>query len=172
MTGLELLRDEMIKRGCRRQAVEGETVAVVLDIVSNNGTKYQEMAKEEHDLSKLIKDRRKELVILERRVRDLEIRAKSLRQEIAELNAEALDDNSYIDDFLAKMEACETAEGRDAMRRAQIFINSIDIETAANNTAFIIGLAAILSDGKIGAIDGLKSLNKKVPKSDNRVTRL
>ena len=49
------------------------------------------------------------------------------------------------------------------MRRAQMFVNSVDVETKYDNTAFIVALGAILSDGKIGAIEELRKINPRMP---------
>lgn len=47
------------------------------------------------------------------------------------------------------------------MRRVQVFKNEVKIDTKYDNTAYIIALGAILSDGAIGAIDELKKINAK-----------
>lgn len=62
-----------------------------------------------------------------------------------------------IDSFNKSLQECETEEGRDTMRKAQLFVNSVDVNTDQNNTVFINGLACILSDGKCGSLfDGFK----------------
>ena len=71
---------------------------------------------------------------------------------------------NYIDVFLKAISDCETQEARDALRTAQMFINSVSVDTKYDNTAFIIGLASILSQGKTGAIDELRKINPKIPK--------
>ena len=48
------------------------------------------------------------------------------------------------------------------MRAAQVFVNAVSVDTKYDNTAFIIGLAAILSKNGIGAMDELKKINSKV----------
>ena len=49
------------------------------------------------------------------------------------------------------------------MRIARMFVNMVDVDTKYDNTAYIIGLAAILSRGGINAIGELKKINKKLP---------
>lgn len=69
---------------------------------------------------------------------------------------------SYIDEFNSALEQCETAEGRDTMRLAQMFVNTVNIESAENNTAYINGLACILSNGKCGSLfGGFKKIDEK-----------
>ena len=69
----------------------------------------------------------------------------------------------YVDKFNKSLEECETAEGRDTLRTAQMFVNTVDIETCYDRTAYIIGLASILSNGRMSAIDELKKINKNLP---------
>ena len=66
----------------------------------------------------------------------------------------------------------DNEEGRDTMRIAQMFVNMVDVDTKYDNTAYIIGLAAILSRGGISAIDELKKINKKLPDVGNITIRL
>jgi hypothetical protein len=47
-----------------------------------------------------------------------------------------------------------------------MFVNTVSVETKYDNTAFIIGLAAILSNGRINPISELKKINKKLPDVD------
>ena len=58
---------------------------------------------------------------------------------------------------------CETAEARDMMKRVQFFVDAVDVDTKYDNTAYIIGLASILSDGNLDAMTELKKINKKLP---------
>jgi hypothetical protein len=57
---------------------------------------------------------------------------------------------------------CETPQGRDAMRAAQVFANSVNIQTCYDNNAFIIGLASILAGKEMAPIDVVKKI---VPKA-------
>ena len=75
-------------------------------------------------------------------------------------------DKEYIANFYKALFDCDTEEGKDVMRTAQVFINSVNVKTVYDNTAFIIGLAAILSGGKVGAIEELHKLNTKIPSVD------
>jgi predicted RNase H-like nuclease (RuvC/YqgF family) len=89
-----------------------------------------------------------------------------LEREYAKIKEKADGDQAYIDEFVNALSNCETDEGRDALRRAQMFVNSVDVDTKYDNTAFIIALGAILSGGKIGAIEALHKINHKIPAPD------
>ena len=69
----------------------------------------------------------------------------------------------YVENFFTALETCETDKGRDALRAAQMFVNSVTIDSKYDNTAFIIGLASILSQGNVGPIEELKKINNKIP---------
>lgn len=163
MTGLDCLREEMLARGCNKAQIESKTAAIVLDILSNSGTKYIDMANEESVWTQLEIEKRKEVYWEQDELDRLKRECRRLQREVDELKEETRVDNSYINDFLKKMEECETKEGRDTMRKAQVYINTIDIDTKYDNTAFIIGLASILSNGNVGAIKALKKINPKLP---------
>ena len=44
-----------------------------------------------------------------------------------------------------------------------MFIDSVDVATKYDNTAYIIGLASILSNGSMDAIAELRKINNKLP---------
>lgn len=163
MTGIDCLREELEMRGLSKAQIESKVVAVVLDVVANSGNKYAEMWKHEQGESKKLRD-------LERGIRRAERELDSIQKQIAIFEAEenrARESRKhcedYIDQFNSSLLACETAPGRDAMRTAQVFVNSVSVDTKYDNTAYIIGLAAILSKGGLNAIQELKKINKKLP---------
>lgn len=156
MTSLDCLREELKRRGMINAQIESAVVAVVLDIVANSGDKYTKIRKEEADTSKRLKELEWQVENAERELRRMRIEEEELRQR-----REQFED--YIDKFNKGLNECETAEGRDAMRTAQVYINSVDVDTKYDNTAYIIGLASILSNGKISAIEELQKINKKIP---------
>ena len=163
MNGLDCLREEMEKRGCNKAQIESKSVAVVLDIVANSGDKYTKIQEEEANLTRAIAKKEKEIRNLDWRIDNRESRLRELDRKIEIKEQKAEYDNTYIEEFYQALNDCETPEGRDAMKRAQTFINSVDVDTKYDNTAYIIGLAAILSEGNIGAIETLKKINKKLP---------
>lgn len=156
MTGLDCLRDELIKRGFSKSQVNSKVVPAVLDILAGSGTKYEDMWKDESDASTRLEDLKVEIRNKERRAARLDSQAETARRHLEHYAG-------YIDEFNKGLTECETSEGRDAMRAAQIYINSVDVDTAYDNTAYIIGLASILSRGEIGAINELRKINKKFP---------
>jgi hypothetical protein len=50
-----------------------------------------------------------------------------------------------------------------------MFVNSVNIDSKYDNTAFIVGLAAILSNGECGAISELKKINPKLFDEDTKI---
>lgn len=155
MTGLELLREELKKRGFNDHNVNGKLVAAVLDILSNTDHVYSDMVKAEQELDAVrrgVKHKSHEYMRREFELKQAEQDFKQARWEMVQ----------YIEKFNAALSECETAEGRDAMRRAQMFVNSVSVNSKYDNTAYIIGLASILTNGSIGAIDELKKVNPKL----------
>lgn len=155
MSLLDDLRDEMKKRGCTDSQINSKAVAVVLDIVSSSGNKYTAIQEEEKECSRLIREFRFEK-------RELEHKKAELKDMAYTINCREEYVTKYIESFNNSLAECETEEGRDAMRRAQVFVNSVSIDTKYDNTAFIASLGAILSDGKIGALEEYKRINPKI----------
>ena len=156
MTSLDCLREELKRRGMTKNQIESTVVSVVLDIVANSGDKYTKIHEAEEDTSKRLYE-------LEHQLRYAERQLERIRREEEELRQRRRQFEDYIDKFNKGLNECETAEGRDAMRTAQVYINSVDVDTKYDNTAYIIGLASILSNGKISAIEELQKINKKIP---------
>lgn len=155
MTGLECLREELLKRGFNKTHVQNKLVAATLDILANTDNVYTDTVAAEKELEAIRSRIRHENT----RFMQREFYIKQEREKIDRIKETLFE---YIDKFLAALNNCETEEGRDAMRRAQMFVNSVTVDSKYDNTAYIIGLAAILSDGKIGAIDELRKINKKL----------
>lgn len=172
MTGLELLQEEMLKRGAQKQQIQSKILPMVLDILSEDKTRYLDIVKAQNELAHLEQRVRWQNMTLENAKEELS----SLKEEINGLKREKAKyltkERQYVNDWLEALKDMETAEGRDLMRKAQVFVNSVDIDTKYDNTAFIIGLASLLSGGEIGAIDELKKINKKLPTPDNDFIRV
>lgn len=175
MTGFEILKDELIKRGFTKQQVEkSKMLPAVLDILSGGGGQYLEIAKLSDDINEL-----KRLKLeLEQQKLDLEQQKQHIYWESASLRTskERLEfeiqnaadriykqTEEYIEKFFNALETCETPEARDSLKIAQMFINTVDVDTKYDNTAFIVGLSAILSKGEIAPVDSLTKINKKIP---------
>lgn len=159
MTALDCLRDEMIKRGCSVAQTRSKTVAVVLDIVANSGNKYTRAWNDIGDLEQQIKNRLRE-------IDTLDVKIRQMRNQLERMHEEFCGIQSYIESFCEALNECETPTGRDAMKRAQMFVNSVGINSKYDNTAFIIGLAAILSKGECGSLETLKKINPKLFRDD------
>jgi len=166
MTGFELLKEEMKKRGCTQQQIESKTTRVVLDILAETGTTFtdayvvEKEAKEKMD-AVLEAAEQKEKYFNEYK-RRLGQKTKLFKEEVEAAK-------QYIESFYKALEECETKEGRDAMRRAQVFVNTVKIETPQNNTAFIDGLARILSFGETG---GLTRFEKVVTPQEKKISEV
>lgn len=159
MTGLECLKEEMKRRGMNQSQCDSKVAAVVLDILSESGTQFTQEWQERKDLDDAWRE-------LEKEKNDLHCERSCLGNARKEIEDYAKNVQDYVERFYAGLADCETDEGRDAMKRAQMFVNTVDPKTAYDNTAFIIGLASILSGGKTAAIDELRKINKKIPGID------
>lgn len=155
MTGLDCLREEMKKRGCSKQQIESQTAAVVLDILANMGTINADIVESEKQLAET---KRKQ----ERELQYLEIRRVEAKRREAELQERLDEQKAYVENFLNELSDCETPEARDAMKRAEWFKRSVEVNSKYDNTAFIIALGAILSGGKYDAVEELWKLNPKL----------
>lgn len=163
MTGLECLREEMRKRGLNQAQCESKVAAVVLDILTESGNKFTaewQTERSYEDKERAIERLRRSA---ERERESAERQERTLSERFKQLNKKADEIHEYIERFYSALENCETPEAKDAIKRAQIFVNSVNVETKYDNTAFIIGLSAILSCGKTAQIDELRKINKKIP---------
>ena len=136
MTGIELFRDEMRRRGCTEAQIKSKGVTTTLDIISNSNM-FSDLAETEEQLEKA----KRQLAVLENNTRREKERLERIRCNQSE-ELERVDE--YIKNFNESLEKMETPEARDALKTAQLFINTIDVQTDQNNTAFISGLAMIL----------------------------
>ncbi len=155
MTTLEYVKRKLMDRGLTRQQCEAKLVPVVLDIIMECGDNVQEFQTKEK-LERLKEDCVEAQKYLEK-LRNL------YREEIQKQQEWRDDIESYVNNLLSQIEKCETAEGRDRMKLAQMFVNSVNVDTKYDNTAFIIGLAGILSKGEVAPVDELRKINKKIP---------
>ena len=170
MNGLECLKAELLKRGYTKQQCDSKVVLGVLEIVSGSSGKYVDLA----ELDKDIQACRGEQTRLMRAIATENATLSQIRAEknaiLKELNDVAdfryNDALSYIGQFNTALLQCETPEARDQMKKAQMFVQSTSVDTKYDNTAFIIGLAAILSDNTNGqwALKELSKINTKLPR--------
>ncbi|MBR4452403.1 MAG: hypothetical protein IKS39_11245 [Clostridia bacterium] len=78
---------------------------------------------------------------------------------------------SPIEAFNKALENCETAEGRDKLREVQVYINTTKAETKYDNTAFIAGLAEVITGGRFNGMEKLKQINPKLFTPTERKSR-
>ena len=161
MTGIECLQEELLKRGFSKQKIANNSlIPEMLDIFASSQGLYKDLDKLHKDIKRL----EKEKAVAEGDLQELR-RAKTA----IEWNYKNIADSYYkpvqesINRFLDALNSAETQEARDALRTAQMFIQSVDVRTAYDNTAFIIGLSAILSKGAIEPVDELRKINTKIP---------
>jgi hypothetical protein len=155
MTGLECLRAELRKKGFSKGQTESKVVAGVLDIFAESGDKY----KQQDELLNEINNLKIEISRLQSYKQRIEY---EINYKVGEFKRQQKDAQDYIEQFYTAIEKCETEEGKDMLRLAQMFVNSVDVNSKYDNTAYIIGLAGILSGNKIAPITELKKINKKL----------
>lgn len=157
MTGIECLHEELMKRGYKKQQIINlKIIPEMLDIVSNSNGMYQDLDTLQKDVNRLQREKKTledDLAVLRLSISDFEKRIEA-RYKLTE---------EYIEKFFNAIGSCETAEARDALKIAQMFVNTVDVDTKYDNTAFIIGLSAILSSGALAPVDELRKINKKIP---------
>ena len=158
MTGLECLREEMRNRGCTKAQTESKTVAIVLDILTSNGERYSNVWEDEQRIAWWKK-------ALQNSEDYRQAEKKRLDKIRMDINKEIETAQKYIDEFFEALKSCETAEMRDRLKTAQVYVNTINIDTKYDNTAFIVGLASILSGAQINAVSELKKINKNLQSS-------
>ena len=165
MTGIECLKDELKKRGFNRLQCENKLVYAMLDIFANGDGQWMDLHNAEQQRDEAILKAKRAWQEAERASRETE----AFREELTKLKniitqkLDAFNENvkEYVERFYSAINDCETPEGRDALRAAQMFVNSVNVDTKYDNTAFIIGLSAILTMGKIAPIEELRKINKK-----------
>ncbi len=164
MNGLECLHEEMKARGCTSAQINTKAVSVVLDILSEDPGKT----------FSLVADARKELEKLkskaELKKHELDVLQWNAEQTREKFEREFKDKQAYIDKFYAALESCETPEGRDRLRAAQVYANSAILETKYDNTVYNNWLGALLAGAS--SFDGLEEIRKVNPEIDTPKVRL
>lgn len=151
MTGLELFKVEMRKRGLTENQINSKGVAVAMDILSESSGTYLHIKEAEDELEEL----RRHIEFLKREQEHKRIDFERMKKELYEERQEFAE---YVERFNDSMQNAETPETRDQMRKLQLFINTVDIDTKYDNTAFIAALGAILSGGP-SPLEELKKIN-------------
>lgn len=165
MIGLDYVREELKKRGFRNHQIQSEVVPAVIDILANTDNKYLDIWKQEKDVSQRLKEMNRLIAGNELTMKWQKSKINELENDVLKARKHRAHCEDYIEEFNKSLYECETQEGRDAMRTAQMYVNSVDINSKYDNTAFIIGLASILSKGGLNAVSELHKINKKLPKT-------
>lgn len=160
MTGMERLKEEMINRGCTKSQAESKAVAVVVDILAQTGTHYLQEYQESREIVDLKEAAGQELSKARSIRRQAEFELQQAKQAKFDIETHRQSLEEYVQDFTESLKQCESAEGRDRMKAAQMFCESVTIRTAYDNTEYIKGLAAILAGQTVAALDsGIKRIS-------------
>lgn len=162
MTGLECLKEELQRRGCTKAQCESKVIAIVLDILTDAENNHEEEYRIKADIDAM--ELRHQSIL-----RTIDAEQKAWEEDCKKYKQQILDMDSYLQNLFTAIEQCETAEGRDTLKLAQMFINTVNIRTAYDNTAFIIGLSAILSHGDVAPLEELKKMNPKIPNPNHEL---
>ena len=169
MTGLDALREEMRKRGATEQMVKSKTVAMVLEILSE-GNAYSTDQWEIEERERKLEFKEEHYKTAVQRDAETKLReAEHVYCDARQMKAEVDENVKYIEGWFDGLNQCETPEARDNMRTAQVFINTVNVDTKYDNTAFIVALSAILTGGKINGVKELKKINKDFAKKTNYI---
>lgn len=170
MTGLEVMKSELLKRGYNKAQTESKVVIGVLEIVSENKGFYtnEENILSDINASKSIRHSlEQECIELSKKLNVLRTEYEEIMSAIkSEAHKRYFGIKEYIDQFLKALEECETKEGKDALKLAQMFVNTVNVDTTYDNYAFIKGLAEILSRGGGCTLDKLNKVTDDVPELD------
>ena len=155
------LQEELRRLGAKENQINSKIVDYMLTALTND-----ESFLESFDIQQEIIERKREL-------RGIEQDIKQKRQYMAELGEnykstlnmiserkQSLE--KYAEDFNNSLNNTETSEGRDHLRAAQYFVNSVDRKSKYDNTAFIVGLAAILCGAQIDPVGELRKINPRL----------
>lgn len=154
MTNFEEFLKRMRDAGANETQVKSKTALLAYSVLGE----MSEDANRLWDLKSDIAKAEKSLDYYKRAAEDHKKRIDKETKELIELQQKI---NAYIDHFNQCLEAMETETGRDRLKAAQIFINTVNVDTKYDNTAFIVGLSALLSGVTIDAPEELKKINKR-----------
>lgn len=175
MTGFECLKEELKNRGMSKGQIESKVVPVVLDILANSGTKYQDFSELESEVAEL--EKRKKILLLDVNTaaeigRRLSTENYRLKKECEEREDKAVTEEgktilNALNKFYETLNSCETPEGRDMVRRAQMFASSVKPESSYERYAYTLSLGAILSGGTLAGIGENGKINENIPFPDD-----
>lgn len=157
----KFLQEELRALGAKENQINSKVVDYMLTALTNNRSFL-----ESFDIQQEIDERKRELRGIEHDITE----KRRYMAELGEYHTSTLNLISerkqslekYIDDFNNSLNNTETPEGRDRLRAAQYFVNSVKIESKYDNTAFIGGLAAILCGAQIDPVGELRKINPRL----------
>lgn len=167
MSGIELIRERLTELGLNKAATHNKGVELTVAIIANGDDvdatiAFKELIDEYHISFNTLNSERAEL---NRKQRELSLYEKHLSEEKERiskssriLEEQRIQLTHMIDDFKDCLCECETAEGRDAARKTAFYIANTNVNTAYDNTAFINGLAVLLSDTQSNLPDNIKKV--------------
>lgn len=140
---------------------EAKSVALALKVLSESDAPMELYVTEQD-----IREAKKRLDEINKRIFRAERNLEEINR-VAEEKASAVKDllketKEYIERFEESITQMETPEARDALKTAQVFINSVNVDTKYDNTAFIVGLASLLTRTPVDALTELKKINYKL----------
>lgn len=150
------LKVKMYERGMLKSQVESKSVLAAYGILSGTETLAEDVAKMQADLMNATAETNRMRTSIERQKERLEKEKKDFLEEKKNLE-------EYIDEFNKSLKECETPEARDAMRTAQFLVNTVEINTDQNNTAFIYGLSMICAGKAFSFENGMKKVRGAFP---------
>ena len=153
MTGLECLREEILKRGGNKAQAEAKVVQMVLEIIAQDDTHiYTDLAEAKKELQRVKTEldwANRKLEQLQPLLKDALDKEKEMRVEHdirVECKLKQLEEErAKVKEFEGTLMQCETPGARDAVRCARLFMANTRVSTSQNNTAFISGLAQVLA---------------------------
>lgn len=169
MTGMECFWEEMLKRGCTKAQIGSKAVAIALDIISQKPQMIFSMFQDAEERVNTLESMEQNLKIRIKRLQLEESKQQGIirrcQEDAAEyVNKEWKREQEYIDSFYAALKSCETPEGRDRLRAAQIYANSVKKETPGERQAYAYMLGALLA-GVSGPEAGEFALRNVKPKT-------
>ena len=165
MSGIELIRERLAELGLKKNVIHSNAVELTIAVIANGDDVDATIAFKEllHQYYVSSNDLTRKQAELSAKQRNLSIYEKHLSEEKERISKSSriLEEqrnqfSQMIDEFKNCLCECETAEGRDAARKAAFYIANTNVNTAYDNTAFIYGLAALLSDTQSNLPDNIK----------------
>lgn len=171
MTGMECFWEEMLKRGCTKAQIGSKAVAIALDIISQKPqmifSMFQDAEERVNTLESMEQELKHKIALLQLEESKQQGIIKRCKEDAAEyVNKEWKREQEYIDSFYQALKNCETPEGRDRLKAAQIYANSIKPETLGEKQAYAYMLGALLA-GVSGPEAGEFALRNVKPATNN-----